>query len=356
MAERGVTLNSKPKGTLSAYEPSLRDKLAWFLSDMVGGDRGTTNYINQKVRGAADFIPGVGDAVGVDDTKRSFNAGNYGEAAFNAVTTGLGAIPGGGDLAAAGLKGGAGMLGMFIGPMAKNWNKAAADKAVDMLAKGAPSDEVWRETGTMVGKDGKLRQEISDDAATFNTEKLEQLWEDDRWGTGDKTVTVGSLLSHPELYKAYPDLKRIHVGDNDAPGAEFFRGENEPDFMRFAAEGDEALPTMLHEMQHAIQHREGFDVGSNPDVVAQMLSELPQGILREEVEKIKATVSPEEFRSNPKYYIQLAKENTIYETYLRNAGETEARATVARRQLTPGMRINSVPKFDRDPLQQWVNP
>jgi hypothetical protein len=118
---KGTTLTSKPKGTLSAYEPSLRDKLAWFLSDMVGGDRGTTNYINQKVRGAADFIPGVGDAIGFDEAKREFDAGNYGSAAFDAATSAIGSIPGAGDLAAVGLKGGTNMAGILGGPMAKHW-------------------------------------------------------------------------------------------------------------------------------------------------------------------------------------------------------------------------------------------
>src|SRR5688500_1842337 len=108
-----------PKGTtLTSYDPSLRDNLAWMLSDLFGGDdRGRRNWINSKVRGVADVVPGVGEAVGIDETKRAFDAGNYGEAALGAAGTTLGAIPGGGDIAAAGLKGAAGILG----PMSNKW-------------------------------------------------------------------------------------------------------------------------------------------------------------------------------------------------------------------------------------------
>lgn len=117
MAGSGLTLTSKPKGELKAYEPSLRDKIAWLLSDAFGGgDRSRVNWINEKARSAADFVPGVGDAVGIDETKRAYDVGNYGEAAFNGLTTAVGTIPGGGDLAAAGLKGASSVIGILGGP------------------------------------------------------------------------------------------------------------------------------------------------------------------------------------------------------------------------------------------------
>lgn len=119
---KGLTFAHPEKGQLSAYDPSLRDNIAWLLSDLLGGgDRGKTNYINSRVRGAVDFAPGVGDAVGIDETKRAFDAGNYGEAAVNAATTGIGAIPIGGDLAAGALKSSA--LAAVLTPMSKRWNE-----------------------------------------------------------------------------------------------------------------------------------------------------------------------------------------------------------------------------------------
>ena len=53
---------------------------------------------------APQFLPGVGAGVGIDNTVRAINEGNYGEAAFEAGLTVLGEVPIFGDLAAKGLK------------------------------------------------------------------------------------------------------------------------------------------------------------------------------------------------------------------------------------------------------------
>lgn len=87
-----------------AYEPSLREKMAWAMAEMFGNTRYGKQDIAGKVQGAIDLVPGVGELFGADDTKRAFDAGNYGEAAYNAGTTALGVVPGGGDLLAGAMK------------------------------------------------------------------------------------------------------------------------------------------------------------------------------------------------------------------------------------------------------------
>lgn len=52
----------------------------------------------------ADFIPGVGEALGVEDTKLEYDKGNYGMAALTAAATGIGAIPVVGDVIGKGIK------------------------------------------------------------------------------------------------------------------------------------------------------------------------------------------------------------------------------------------------------------
>jgi hypothetical protein len=53
---------------------------------------------------AADFVPGLGEALGAEDTKLEYDKGNYGMAALTAAATGIGAVPIVGDLAGKGIK------------------------------------------------------------------------------------------------------------------------------------------------------------------------------------------------------------------------------------------------------------
>ncbi|MGE0830318.1 MAG: LPD23 domain-containing protein, partial [Hyphomonadaceae bacterium] len=57
---------------------------------------------------------------------------------------------------------------MFIGPTAKTWDAQAAARAEAMEAAGANADDIWRETGTGRGADGKWRQEIDDSRANVS--------------------------------------------------------------------------------------------------------------------------------------------------------------------------------------------
>ena len=53
----------------------------------------------------AQFVPGVGEGVGIDNTRDAVNEGRYGDAAIEGGLTLLGVIPGLGDVAAAAIKG-----------------------------------------------------------------------------------------------------------------------------------------------------------------------------------------------------------------------------------------------------------
>lgn len=77
-----------PMGELSAADPSFRDQLAMLIGKGLGDDRRAFNTAN-RMTDLLDFAPGVGTGIAIDDTARSLGAGNYGEAALNA----LGVIP-----------------------------------------------------------------------------------------------------------------------------------------------------------------------------------------------------------------------------------------------------------------------
>lgn len=103
---------------LRAYQPSLRDRIAWGIAGGLGrfgADRHQQRWAANKIGGLIDFVPGVGDVIGLDDAYRDYQDGNYGLAAVGLGLTAAGAIPGAGDMAVKGLREGADYIRSFRG-------------------------------------------------------------------------------------------------------------------------------------------------------------------------------------------------------------------------------------------------
>jgi hypothetical protein len=207
---------------------------------------------------------------------------------------------------------------IFIGAKAKTWNKAAADRAVEMEKQGVPPAEIWRETGTFRGADGMLRQEISDVGATHrNPKQLQELGEAKKAEAkelqarllgipGQKDMFPKALteakkpvrekikqlkaeadelrlpsdirgqsakfaLEHPELYKAYPELGEMPVmqGVYDFGGQRGSLMGGAGDMQMSVTQTglrQDPRSTMLHEMQHAVQTLEDMAPGGSPSM------------------------------------------------------------------------------------------
>jgi hypothetical protein len=97
---------------------------------------------------------------------------------------------------------------VFVGEKSKTWNKANATKAVEMEKAGAKPEDIWMATGTFRGPEGKLRQEISDTGAKFQPTKWDQPYPEH---TDIDMTNISSALSHPELFKAYPQLGEANI-------------------------------------------------------------------------------------------------------------------------------------------------
>jgi len=205
-------------------------------------------------------------------------------------------------------------LQIFIGENAKTWDKEAAKTAVEMEKAGAKPEDIWSATGTFRGAEGKLRQEISDVPAVFREDQLPQapsvlsvatqylrdkgvitnpnrdiasigIPEELRIEAIDyaknklqrmeqpKTL-LGNVFEHPELLQAYPDLANIKVGKETSGN---YRGMYDPEENTITTGGgliggaDQARSTMLHELQHAIQEKEGMAKGGNPTVMPSII-------------------------------------------------------------------------------------
>lgn len=281
-----------PGTSLTSYEPSLRDKLAWMMGDMFGDNRTLRNWAQDRVRGSVDLLPVVGDAVGFDDAKRDFDAGNYGSAAVNAGLSAVGSVPGVGDAVAGGVKAGGHALGMLVGPMSRLYQNDMAEKATQMLASGADALSVKQATGMERNPlSGIMEQEISDAETSVDWGKTLL----PRHGGGypmtrNEAVKLGDFLKNNPSVGSYDKSNSIkplndiafwntrggsmdavyhypkRVGRNSGEGIST-RSDNitanfEIGDYPEAVSDDEAIKSaVLHEVMHGIQMREGWDGG-----------------------------------------------------------------------------------------------
>nr|DAO43727.1 MAG TPA: crystallin beta/gamma motif-containing protein [Caudoviricetes sp.] len=143
------------------------------------------------------------------------------------------------------------------------------NRAREMHSQGADEQEIWRETGWLLGRDNKWRFEIPD-----NLDKIEftPLFQNEY-----HIASLKDIYDNPRLYEAYPSLATRNVqltdklDDNTRGILETVRYpsgkvlvagiklnkklvENTPDKIK---------ETLVHEVQHAIQEYEDFARGGD---------------------------------------------------------------------------------------------
>ena len=271
-------------------------------------------------------------------------------------------------------------LHMFAGWMAKNADHDAGRRAQAMLDAGVSRDDVWRDTGWMRGVDGKMRFEIDDIAATLFDAPMGKRGE--ILGT-----TVGANIDHVPLWSSYPDIPRdvFRPVPSDAPKG--LRGSYEPpantDYGPSRGQlslADMSMPEMrstaLHELQHAVQGREGFARGASPSEYASgaMFHEKARNLQGDLSRAITGgiTSKPQEIIATARYadlqelqeiaqkygfdsveealsFLKTQDEmRTPFSQYQRTAGEVEARNVQARRNMTAAERRATPPWATQD--------
>lgn len=140
----------------------------------------------------------------------------------------------------------------------------------EMEGAGKDTKAIKMATGWERGADGKWRYEIPDSKLSDMTDvdgkgtMVKRHEEDMLWTSGK----LGDVVDAPELFKAYPELKNVRLETdtmmNDLPS----NGEFSPSTNTITIHSDNLkyLNSILnHEIQHAIQHIEGFARGGNPE-------------------------------------------------------------------------------------------
>lgn len=192
--------------------------------------------------------------------------------------------------------------GILAGKGAKGAPLGKMQQAEALEQAGASAEDIWKETGWFRSPDKDWRWEIDDSAS-----RLKQDVRDTYIG---QELRAPDVLEHPELYGAYPELAKLGVspGSTGAGAAGNYSGTNIGLSPRLDARKQRS--TMLHELQHGVQEREGFAEGGM---------------------------------------------GTDFDLYRRLAGEAESRAVEARRGLTPEQRRARFPLEDYDvPLEELI--
>ena len=194
----------------------------------------------------------------------------------------------------------------YIGPkglaglMGPDAAKKLLTDAEQMAAKGVDNEAIRQATGVFKGMDGKWRYEVDDTASQalrpqYPPNFMNQAAKEAGFGSyvdipmadrkpinvrADQLKTeyvdpfssfsaMSNHMRHDDLYKAYPDLADAPTRvDSKAKhqGVAYSDGRIEYGGGTISGGGDR--PTLLHELQHAIQQREGFAVGGSPSAMS----------------------------------------------------------------------------------------
>ena len=183
------------------------------------------------------------------------------------------------------------------------------------------------------GVDKKPRFEVSDERAKVNIDAI--------YDNG-YNANLDQVLDHPTLFKNYPELKKVKVtvdAMDNSTNAVFDDKTNTITLNENQLEGMDVKGTILHELQHSIQEKEGFARGGNVGLDAEkayneMLFE-KQRKLRNQYEKNPTPELREQIRAVNQEIsdsVNNAKDNTA-KGYKNLAGEAEARAVQARMDM-----------------------
>lgn len=287
--------------------------------------------------------------------------------------------PGPGDLAAF-----AKLPAMFLGVKAATANQDALTLAKTLEKAGATRDEIWKATGElgqpwMKGPDGEWRFEIPDNESRM-TGVLPDNAVSEAFQSGGpdaarelveykppylrpgRTMEINDVVSHSGLLDAYPELMqrgKYRLDESSALGRGAYYPESDTIALT-AADEPTARNVMLHELQHAVQDREGFAKGGSPKTMGDEIDNLYEFNQKFNRAFKQFLTSPDDVaKSNARqemdYYLERIRKLQDLRgvflpeaAYARLAGEAEARNVQSRMNMSLHDRINTPPWMTLD--------
>lgn len=306
---------------------------------------GKEMYDNPVVNTAISLSPGAGDIQAAAEALRSAREGDWTGAALN----GIGVLPFVPALA-----------GTFVGKGSRTWDSVQASEALKRIESGEDAAKVWKETGYGAAPWDKMaRSEVPDNAASFKLFPM------------DREVKLDSALSHKELSSAYPEVfsetRMNYASPSRIPGFNGSLGKNAlgEDLLVLSQRqglGPEGKSTTIHELQHAVQGKEGFAKGGTPEMfygeIQAANDEIKKvnkqmGSIVRSMDAAKVSGDKDKYDRFRRMYDE-AMDYKLSELvpkaivdpddqYRRLAGEAEARLTQARINMTPEERLAQYP-------------
>lgn len=273
---------------------------------------------------------------------------------------------------------------IFIGPKSAAWDKAAAEKAIELEKAGAQPKDIWEQTGTVRGLDKQWRQEISDIGAQLDMSKIpprkmvSEIMDDvlaeqgikvdpnkslssqignekydeiyrialDRSLEQKRSVRLPYAFKHDALEEAYPNLINNLQVERELGSA---KGSYNPTTKTVSTSSGkgmfgespspeqlnaDARSTLLHEIQHAIQELEGWGRGGSPESAKAIASA-----------QIRAETAPlvEPFAKNQHYWGEYGK--AARSEYMIRLGDIAQRESIKPRII---YKLNDWYKYGND--------
>jgi len=205
-----------------------------------------------------------------------------------------------------------------------------------MEERGDDPKEIYLATGWERGVDGKWRYDLTSD---IHYDLDDAVWEKMEEGNWTYFFLDDILLNAEDLFAVYPQLREYKVRRDawmDSLGVAY------PTIKEIWISGnvfsqEQRLSVLLHEIQHAIQHIEGFSNVSY-DAKYKNLFEEKQEVLKQ-LRKLHRLypVSPSKELLDLKQRLK-SLDNSLFQRYQRSAAEVEARNVETRLTLTPEQR------------------
>lgn len=232
-----------------------------------------------------------------------------------------------------------GELKQFAGQKSLTANTEKLAEAMSMEQAGATSNEIYKKTGWLKGKDGGWRYEIKDKLNSIDLSKTLK----------HKGAKLSDVYDNKELFDAYPQLKDIQVSAVNmlkrSYGETLIYDDGRLRIHINKNRIDEELElktTIVHEIAHCIQAIEGFANGASPSDVKEYLKqnkmEIPQGSDFTLYERIAGEQEAREVEKRARATMLLENKDKAIEE-----GDTSKKAKFARKVLAQAANRMPVP-------------
>jgi site-specific DNA-cytosine methylase len=233
--------------------------------------------------------------------------------------------------------------------------------AKDMEKSKKKAKAIKAATGWERGADGKWRYEMPD-----------VVLRDPKEWVNKKTLTLSDIVEkpndlfkeYPELFDAYPKLKDVKIQKGRAKmGGSYYDNTITLNlgYIREAIKsGWDAYykiatrllkRTLVHEVQHYIQHEEGFANGGSEQFVRDAIKDEFEKVTKQ-IRGLRAEGKEDEAKAlverNKALYNAYANEKDSYKNYKSLSGEVEARNVSARLNMTPEERRKTLAESTED--------